>query len=60
MDFHAYLMDAHQGDGGEVDEHLKMIAGFILMVNDLCDFLKSYQTQNSVGAEEGYHTFAPV
>ena len=60
MDFHAYLMDAHQGDGGEVDEHLKMIAGFILMVNDLRDFLKAYQTQDSVGSEEGYHNFAPI
>ena len=60
MDFHAYLMDAHQGDGEVVDEHLKMIAGFILMINDFRDFLKVYQAQDSFGAEEGYHNFAHV
>ena len=43
-----------------MDEYLKMIAGFILMVNDLRDFLKAYQTQYSVGSEEGYHNFAPI
>ena len=42
VDFHAYLVDAHEANTGSVDEHLKMIAGFILIVNNLRDFIDSY------------------
>ena len=41
LDFHTYLVDVHQVDGGEVGEHLRMIMGFILMVDDLRAFLKA-------------------
>ena len=60
VDFHAYLVDAHEASTGTVDEHLKMIAGFILTVNNLHDFIDSYGCQDSIGAENGYHMFAPV
>ena len=60
IDFHAFIVDAHQSDKGQVDEHLKMMAGFILLVNDFSDFIHAYQNQDSIGAEHGYQYFVPV
>ena len=60
IDFHAFIVNAHKDATPPVDEHLKMIAGFILMTNDFKDFVDSYRCSDSVGCERGYYNFAPV
>ena len=60
VDFHAFIVNARQDATPPVNEHLKMIAGFILMTNDFKDFVDRYRYSDSVGCEQGYYNFAPV
>ena len=59
VEFREFLVEAHQS-AEDVDEHLKMIAGFILMTNDFRDFVDCYRCSDSTGSEKGYYNFAPV
>ena len=58
IDFHAFIVNAHKDATPPVDEHLKMIAGFILMTNDFKDFVDSYRCSDSVGCERGYYNLS--
>ena len=59
VDFQSYLEKGHKNTVN-VDEHFKMICGFILLVNSFRDFVDSYRQQDSIGVENGYTIFAPI
>ena len=59
VDFQSHLREGHKNTVN-VDEHFKMICGFILLVNNFRDFVDSYRQQDSIGIEQGYTEFAPV
>ena len=51
INFHAFIVNAHKDATPPVDEHLKMVAGFILMTNVFKDFVDSYRCSDSVVCE---------
>ena len=57
VDFDAFLQYAHDSTHTEVDQHFKSMAGCILVSNVFLDFVDSYSTQDSIGAEHGYQKF---
>ena len=59
QEFEQYLAHHHEKTT-EVDEHLKMLNGFIIMVNGFRNFVDSYRCQDIVGVEHGYSSYAPV
>jgi hypothetical protein len=42
------------------DEHLKLIANYLLVSGEFLEFVSLYQSQDSIIVETGYKWFAPI
>ena len=56
--FQLWQLSCKYAAGG--DEHLQMIANFILVSDDFIDFVDSIRKRDSIGIEDGYQCFVPV